>query len=141
MHLFKQHGVEDHQAAAGQIPVIDYGPYFAGAPGALERVGDEVAHACENIGFFYALNHGVPDELIDRAFAASRRFHRFVTGWQQPCLGPVAAWVSLQPARKRTAPAARYLRFLEDPHRLDAGVENYGWDRSEVERRSVGLTG
>src|SRR5271165_2826528 len=75
MHLFKQHGVEDHQAAAGQIPVIDYSAYFAGAPGALERVAAEVADACENIGFFYALNHGVPDELIDRAFAASRRFH------------------------------------------------------------------
>jgi isopenicillin N synthase-like dioxygenase len=75
MHLFKHHGVEDSRAAAGQIPVIDYGPYFAGVPGALERVAGEVAHACENIGFFYALNHGVPDELIDRAFAASRRFH------------------------------------------------------------------
>ena len=75
MHLFEEHGVRDPRAAAGQIPVIDYGPYFADTPGALERVAAEVAHACENIGFFYALNHGVPDELIDRAFAASRRFH------------------------------------------------------------------
>src|ERR1700740_901832 len=75
MHLFKQQGVRHHQATAGQIPVIDYGPYFAGAPGALEWVAAEFAHACEDIGFFYALNHGVPDELIDRAFAASRRFH------------------------------------------------------------------
>jgi hypothetical protein len=38
MHLFKEHGVRDHQAAAGQIPVIDYGPYFAGASGALQRL-------------------------------------------------------------------------------------------------------
>src|SRR5438552_3200965 len=75
MHLFEEHGVRDPRAAAGQIPVIDYGPYFADAPGVLERVAAGVAHACENIGFFYALNHGVPDELIDRAFAASRRFH------------------------------------------------------------------
>jgi isopenicillin N synthase-like dioxygenase len=75
MHLFNQHAVEDPRAAADLIPVIDYGPYFAGAPGALECVAAEVAPACENIGFFYALNHGVPDELIDRAFAASRRFH------------------------------------------------------------------
>jgi isopenicillin N synthase-like dioxygenase len=72
---FQAAGVADPRAAAGQIPVIDYGPYFAGARGALERVAADVAHACENIGFFYALNHGVPDELIDRAFAASRRFH------------------------------------------------------------------
>src|ERR1700746_129203 len=75
MHLFKQQGVRHHQATAGQIPVIDYGPYFAGAPGALEGVAAEVAHACENIGFFYALNHRGPDWFIDRAFAASRRFH------------------------------------------------------------------
>jgi hypothetical protein len=32
MHLFKQQGIEDPRAAAGQIPVIDYGPYFAHAP-------------------------------------------------------------------------------------------------------------
>jgi isopenicillin N synthase-like dioxygenase len=75
MHLFERQRVEDHAAAAEQIPVIDYGPYFAGAPGALERVAAEVAHACERVGFFYAANHGVPDAVIERAFAASRRFH------------------------------------------------------------------
>jgi isopenicillin N synthase-like dioxygenase len=75
MHLFKEQGVEDYDAAAKLIPVIDYRPYFAGTPGALERTATNVAHACENVGFFYALNHGVPQELIDRAFAASRRFH------------------------------------------------------------------
>jgi isopenicillin N synthase-like dioxygenase len=75
MHLFREQGIRDYETAARLIPVIDYGPYFAGAPGALERVAAEVAHACENVGFFYALNHGVPQELIARAFAASRRFH------------------------------------------------------------------
>jgi isopenicillin N synthase-like dioxygenase len=75
MHLFKQHAVADPEGIAGMIPVIDYGPYFAGEKGALKRVAGEVARACENVGFFYALNHGVPAELIDRAFAASRRFH------------------------------------------------------------------
>ncbi|HUC09547.1 MAG TPA: 2-oxoglutarate and iron-dependent oxygenase domain-containing protein [Stellaceae bacterium] len=74
MHLFKQQAVRDYAAAARAIPVIDYGPYFAGEIGALDRLAAELAHACENVGFFYALNHGVPDEVIDRAFAASRRF-------------------------------------------------------------------
>jgi isopenicillin N synthase-like dioxygenase len=75
MHLFKQHAVKDFSEALEKIPGIDYGPYFSGEPGALQRVAEEVRYACENIGFFYALNHDVDEALIDRAFAASRRFH------------------------------------------------------------------
>src|SRR3954452_7913839 len=75
MNLFKEQGVRDYAGAAAKIPVIDFGPYFAGEPGALERVATETRYACENIGFFYALGHGVPEELIDRAFVASRPFH------------------------------------------------------------------
>jgi isopenicillin N synthase-like dioxygenase len=75
MHLFKELAVKDFAAAAAKIPVIDYGPYFAGEPGALERLGAEVRYACESIGFFYVYNHGVPQDLIDRTFAAARRFH------------------------------------------------------------------
>ena len=33
MHLFQQHAVKDFVAAAAQIPIVDYGPYFAGEPG------------------------------------------------------------------------------------------------------------
>jgi isopenicillin N synthase-like dioxygenase len=56
------------------IPIIDYGPYFAGEEGALERLSAQVAYAGTNIGLFYALNHGVPAGLVERALAASRRF-------------------------------------------------------------------
>jgi hypothetical protein len=56
MHLFKEHGVKDYARAAAAIPVIDYGPYFAGEKDALERVAAEVRRACAEIGFFYALN-------------------------------------------------------------------------------------
>jgi hypothetical protein len=52
MHLFKQQGVEDPRTVVGQIPVIDYGPYFAGAPRTLERVAAEVAHAVNISAFF-----------------------------------------------------------------------------------------
>src|SRR5207249_7205259 len=75
MNLFEEHAVRDHVAAAAQIPVIDFGPVFAGEPGALQSVAAAARHACENVGFFYALNHGVPEALIDRAFTASRQFH------------------------------------------------------------------
>ena len=62
MHLFKAHAVKDLEAAASIIPVIDYGPYFAGEPGALQRLAEALRHACETVGFFYALNHGVPQD-------------------------------------------------------------------------------
>jgi len=75
MHLFKEFAVKDFEAATKKIPVIDYGPYFAGEKGALERLAAGIKHASQNVGFFYAFNHGVPEDLIDRAFAASRRFH------------------------------------------------------------------
>jgi isopenicillin N synthase-like dioxygenase len=75
VNLFKAEGVKDAAAAAAQIPVIDFGPYFAGEAGALEHVAKEVGHACEHVGFFYAAGHGVDEALIDRAFAAARDFH------------------------------------------------------------------
>lgn len=75
MHLFKQLAVSSPEEIARKIPVIDYGPYLAGEPGALENLAAEVKSACENVGFFYAFNHGVNQDIIDRAFAASRRFH------------------------------------------------------------------
>ena len=75
MDLFKEFGVKDYQAAAAQIPVIDFGPVFAGEPGAVADTAGKVRHACEHVGFFYAGNHGVPQAVIDRAFAASRAFH------------------------------------------------------------------
>jgi isopenicillin N synthase-like dioxygenase len=75
MDLFREFGVKDPEEAAAQIPVIDFGPLFAGEPGALGRLAPLVRDACENVGFFYVAGHGVPEELIDRAFAASRRFH------------------------------------------------------------------
>jgi isopenicillin N synthase-like dioxygenase len=75
MHLFRQQAVKDQNAIAELIPVIDFGPYFAGQPGALETLSKQLRHACETIGFFYAASHGVPQTIIDRAFAASRRFH------------------------------------------------------------------
>ena len=58
-----------------EIPVLDLGDYLAGKPGALEKLAADLRHAQENIGFYYLRNHGVPQELIDAAFAEVARFH------------------------------------------------------------------
>ena len=57
------------------IPVIDVGPAFAGAPGALQRAAAELCAALEGVGFFLIVNHGVDRGLIARTFAEARRFH------------------------------------------------------------------
>jgi isopenicillin N synthase-like dioxygenase len=57
------------------IPVIDLGPYLAGAPGARERTAAEVGAALETIGFYFIGNHGVAPSLVERAFDACARFH------------------------------------------------------------------
>src|SRR5262245_34657808 len=57
------------------IPVIDLAPYLAGAPGALEATAAQLRAALETIGFFILVHHDVPQALIDRTFAAARRFH------------------------------------------------------------------
>jgi isopenicillin N synthase-like dioxygenase len=75
MDLFKEFAVRDYEAAASQIPVIDFAAVFAGEKGAVERLAPAVGRACEEVGFFYAAGHDVPDAVIDRAFAASRAFH------------------------------------------------------------------
>jgi isopenicillin N synthase-like dioxygenase len=61
--------------AVATIPLIDLGPYLAGAPGALETAAGELRAALEDIGFFIIVNHGVDRALISRTFAEARRFH------------------------------------------------------------------
>ncbi len=57
------------------IPVIDVGPCFAGAPGALAATAAILRDTLERVGFFVMVGHGVPQPLIDATFAEARRFH------------------------------------------------------------------
>ena len=57
------------------IPILDLGPYLAGAPGALERVAAELRGALTEIGFYYIVNHGMPESQIRDAFHQAARFH------------------------------------------------------------------
>jgi isopenicillin N synthase-like dioxygenase len=61
--------------AKEEIPIIDLGPWLASAPDALSRTAAQVRHAMENVGFYFIINHGVPQALVDRTFKAAERFH------------------------------------------------------------------
>jgi isopenicillin N synthase-like dioxygenase len=78
MNILKSLAVKDVEEATRAIPVIDFSPAFASGPvdaGALEALERQVRHASETVGFFYLAGHHVPDEVVERAFAASREFH------------------------------------------------------------------
>lgn len=62
--------VSDH----GRIPVLDIGRFLAGEPGAATALAGEVARTCEDTGFLVVANHGVPQALPDRVFAAAAEF-------------------------------------------------------------------
>ena len=59
----------------GRIPLLDIGAYLADAPDALDVAAAELRFALENVGFYYLVGHGVPQELIGRIFAETQRFH------------------------------------------------------------------
>ena len=75
MNIFKTMAVKNLGEVTRAIPVIDVGPAFRGEPGGLDGVATEVRRASEQVGFFYIAGHGVPQAIIDAAFAASREFH------------------------------------------------------------------
>jgi len=60
-----------------RIPLIDFSGVREGDAAALVRVGHEIREACTTIGFFYIVNHGVPQDVIDAAEASARKFFAF----------------------------------------------------------------
>src|SRR5262249_46473128 len=78
MNILKSLAVKNVEEATRAIPIIDFAPAFrSGADGAsgLEAVAAQVRRASETVGFFYMAGHGVPADVVDAAFAASREFH------------------------------------------------------------------
>ena len=55
------------------IPIIDLAPFLAGAAGGDEVV-QAIRSACEEIGFFCVIGHGVPEDVVDRLGERARAF-------------------------------------------------------------------
>jgi isopenicillin N synthase-like dioxygenase len=55
--------------------MLDASRYFAGDADELPRLGAQLRHAFENVGFYYLRGHGVPQAMIDATFEQARRFH------------------------------------------------------------------
>lgn len=47
------------------IPIVDFADFKTNP----KKVAQEVFDACKSIGFFYMINHDLPEQDIDKAFA------------------------------------------------------------------------
>lgn len=56
------------------IPTLDLGPYLAGSNEARDELALELRRIQENIGFYVVVNHGIPQEPIERGYEALRAF-------------------------------------------------------------------
>ncbi|WPO99315.1 2-oxoglutarate and iron-dependent oxygenase domain-containing protein [Pseudomonas sp. HR96] len=59
------------------LPLIDMAGVRERSPLAIQRAGKAIRQACTDTGFFYIVNHGVPQPLINRAMAAARQFFAY----------------------------------------------------------------
>lgn len=57
------------------LPVVDLSALLSGAEDGKNAVARALGEAARTSGFFYITGHGVPDELIEAMFAASKEFH------------------------------------------------------------------
>ncbi|HQT45732.1 MAG TPA: 2-oxoglutarate and iron-dependent oxygenase domain-containing protein [Acidocella sp.] len=57
-----------------QIPVIDFAPFLSGDDAARLAVARRIGAACRDIGFFYVVNHGVPEAVVAQVYAQTKRF-------------------------------------------------------------------
>lgn len=58
---------------SSQIPIIDFHPFIVGDTNAKEASANQISRAIQEMGCFY-LKNGVPQTLIDQAFAQAEKF-------------------------------------------------------------------
>jgi isopenicillin N synthase-like dioxygenase len=60
--------------AQTNLPLIDMAGVREEDQAAILRAGEAIRKACSEAGFFYIINHGVPQSVIDTAMAAAKTF-------------------------------------------------------------------
>src|SRR3954465_13117062 len=122
----------DVQLASPQLPIID----FAG--GLTDRARDPnlaraVDEAFRGVGFFYFVNPGVPQTLMDRIFAASKSFHALsaerkaavkMNGFHRGYMAPNTSLIETSSVAKVTRP--NYSESFMLMHEVSEGEARYG---------------
>lgn len=64
------------------LPVVDLSGLFTGDADDKAKVAAALGDAARSSGFFYIVNHGIPQDQIDAVFAASKEFHDKPRGYK-----------------------------------------------------------
>jgi isopenicillin N synthase-like dioxygenase len=65
------------------VPIIDLAPLRTGSREAMDRVSEQIGRACEEIGFFMVIGHGIRSTVIDQAYASAMAFLTY--HWMKNC--------------------------------------------------------
>ena len=68
-------GVYPTDIETRDLPIIDLGNYLNSAGQEVGSLADEIREACENVGFYFVVNHGISDKLLEDICVQSKRFH------------------------------------------------------------------
>lgn len=61
-------------ALPGEVPVIDVSGMFSNKLSERQAVAEQVRKACTGMGFFYIVNHGIPESSVENLAKASLEF-------------------------------------------------------------------
>lgn len=95
----------EHPDSTEEIPTLDIAAFLRGDAGAREKTAAELLQITRTVGFFYLTGHGIPQDLFDRIFTQSKRFHELPLDVrrQMPKRGPYG--VGHRPMEDRVNPA------------------------------------
>lgn len=72
MTAVSDHRLASRRTAFDEVPLVDVAALIDGS--APQGVAERIGAACEEVGFFYIENHGVPKELVERMYRSTERF-------------------------------------------------------------------
>jgi isopenicillin N synthase-like dioxygenase len=122
-------------ASDEDIPILDLGPFLAGEDGAAEKTAAELRSALEQIGFFYILNHGVPENLRDHLLEQTAAFYRLPLERKLP-LKMNAYGVGYVPRRGELLKTSPYYTGTKKPDVCEALILQRDWGPGSETRRN-----
>jgi len=92
---------KDAKPTFDEVPKIDMARIYSDNYEDRQELATEVGAACRDVGFFYAVNHGVDEELLAETFAAVKKYFDLPTE------------VKMETHNQRTEKFRGYEAFLE----------------------------